>query len=40
MDTAVTDYIQPGQSQWIGKPVRRLEDRHLMTGQGRFTDDV
>ncbi len=40
MDTAVTDFIQPGTSQWIGKPVRRLEDRHLMTGQGRFTDDV
>jgi carbon-monoxide dehydrogenase large subunit len=40
MNTAVTDYIQPGQSQWIGKPVRRLEDQHLMTGRGRFTDDV
>jgi carbon-monoxide dehydrogenase large subunit len=40
MDSAVPEYIQPGQSQWIGKPVRRLEDRHLMTGQGRFTDDA
>ena len=36
----VTDYIQPGRSQWIGKPVRRLEDRRLITGQGSFTDDV
>jgi carbon-monoxide dehydrogenase large subunit len=27
-------------SQWIGKPMRRLEDAHLLTGQGRFTDDV
>jgi carbon-monoxide dehydrogenase large subunit len=34
------EYIQPGKSQWIGKPVRRLEDQHLMTGRGKFTDDV
>ena len=40
MNTAVTDYVQPGRSQWIGKPVRRLEDQHLMTGRGKFTDDV
>jgi len=39
MSTA-SDHIQPGKSQWIGKPVRRLEDRHLMTGRGTFTDDV
>ena len=39
MSTA-SDYIQPGKSQWIGKPVRRLEDQHLMTGRGKFTDDV
>jgi carbon-monoxide dehydrogenase large subunit len=39
MSTA-PDYLQPGKSQWIGKPVRRLEDRHLMTGRGTFTDDV
>jgi len=32
--------IQPGTSQWIGKPLRRLEDQKLLTGQGRFTDDV
>ncbi|MDH3318770.1 MAG: xanthine dehydrogenase family protein molybdopterin-binding subunit [Betaproteobacteria bacterium] len=31
---------QPGASQWIGKPLRRLEDARLLTGQGRFTDDV
>jgi carbon-monoxide dehydrogenase large subunit len=30
---------QPGRSQWIGRPVRRLEDARLLTGQGRFTDD-
>ena len=27
-------------SQWIGRPLRRLEDARLLTGQGRFTDDV
>ena len=32
--------IQPGKSQWIGKPLRRLEDAKLLSGQGRFTDDV
>src|SRR5262245_19328347 len=40
MNIASTAYIQPGESQWIGKPVRRLEDAHLMTGRGRFTDDI
>ncbi len=32
--------LQPGTSQWIGKPMRRLEDARLLSGQGRFTDDV
>jgi carbon-monoxide dehydrogenase large subunit len=32
--------LQPGASQWIGKPLRRLEDRRLLTGHGRFTDDL
>ena len=27
-------------SQWIGKPLRRLEDARLLSGQGRYTDDV
>lgn len=31
---------QPGMSQWIGKPMRRIEDARLLSGQGRFTDDV
>jgi len=34
------DTVQPGASQWIGRPLRRLEDQKLLTGQGRFTDDV
>jgi carbon-monoxide dehydrogenase large subunit len=37
--TGHTD-IQPGASQWIGKPMRRIEDARLLGGQGRFTDDV
>src|SRR4051812_4146082 len=32
--------FQPGASQWIGKPMRRLEDAKLLSGGGRFTDDV
>ena len=32
--------IRPGASQWIGKPMRRVEDARLLSGQGRFTDDV
>ncbi len=32
--------VQPGASQWIGKPMRRVEDARLLSGQGRFTDDV
>ena len=31
---------QPGASQWIGKPMRRIEDARLLCGLGRFTDDV
>ena len=27
-------------SQWIGQPLRRLEDARLLTGQGCYTDDV
>ena len=39
MSTA-TEHVQHGRSQWLGKPVRRLADQHLMTGRGKFTDDV
>ncbi len=31
---------QPGASQWIGRPMRRLEDQRLLSGQGQFTDDI
>jgi CO/xanthine dehydrogenase Mo-binding subunit len=25
---------------WIGKSLRRFEDRRLLTGQGQYVDDV
>ena len=31
---------QAAQSQKIGAPVRRREDLRLVTGKGRFSDDV
>ncbi len=40
MNDAAFPAGQPGASQWIGQPLRRLEDARLLTGQGRFTDDV
>jgi carbon-monoxide dehydrogenase large subunit len=30
---------QFGRTQWIGQPLRRLEDDRLLRGQGSFTDD-
>lgn len=32
--------VSHSASQWIGRPLRRLEDLRLLTGQGRYTDDV
>ena len=40
MDSLATPLMQPGTSQWIGRPMRRVEDQRLLTGQGRFTDDI
>jgi len=40
MNDAAFPAGQPGASQWIGKPLRRLEDARLLTGRGRYTDDV
>jgi 2-furoyl-CoA dehydrogenase large subunit len=25
---------------WIGRSVRRVEDKRLLTGRGQFTDDI
>ncbi len=29
-----------GDTQYIGKPVKRVEDKRFITGQGRYTDDI
>ena len=29
-----------GKRKYIGEPLPRLEDTHLLTGQGRFADDI
>jgi aerobic carbon-monoxide dehydrogenase large subunit len=34
------DDVVHSSSQWIGHPLRRLEDLRLLTGQGRYTNDV
>ena len=39
MSTA-PEYLQPGKSQWIGKPARCFEEQPLMPGRGKFTVDV
>ena len=32
---------RPGQSlKWIGKSLKRVEDPRLLTGQGRYIDDI
>jgi carbon-monoxide dehydrogenase large subunit len=34
------DMTLPHGTSWIGKPLPRLEDARLLTGRGRFTDDI
>jgi carbon-monoxide dehydrogenase large subunit len=37
----VSPLSAPGEGgRWIGAPRRRVEDRPLLTGRGRFTDDL
>ena len=36
----MTDTRAPASDRWIGAPVRRLEDPRLLTGAGRFVDDI
>src|ERR1700736_2672531 len=32
---------KPGQAlKWIGKSIKRVEDPRLLTGQGRYIDDI
>ena len=30
----------PAQQAWVGRSIRRFEDRYLLKGQGRFVDDL
>ena len=30
----------PADGAWVGRPLRRREDRRLLTGAGRFVDDL
>jgi carbon-monoxide dehydrogenase large subunit len=31
---------EPTDSRWIGRPLKRVEDRRLLTGIGRYVDDL
>jgi CO/xanthine dehydrogenase Mo-binding subunit len=37
--TTVTELVSKNTETWVGKPVKRKEDRRLLTGHGRFVDD-
>jgi 2-furoyl-CoA dehydrogenase large subunit len=30
----------PGRASWLGRPLERFEDAALLTGRGRFADDI
>jgi aerobic carbon-monoxide dehydrogenase large subunit len=32
--------VQVASATWVGKPLRRFEDRRLLMGQGQYVDDV
>jgi carbon-monoxide dehydrogenase large subunit len=32
--------LEVGDGRWIGRPLKRVEDRRLLTGVGRYVDDV
>jgi len=43
MGTVLVGGTPPGTApagRWIGQPVRRVEDRYLLTGRGRFVGDL
>src|SRR5215510_7135126 len=37
---AATPRVEAGQRRWIGKSVKRVEDRRLLVGKGRYIDDL
>jgi carbon-monoxide dehydrogenase large subunit len=36
----MTSQATQAQAQWVGRPLRRKEDPRLITGRGRYVDDV
>jgi carbon-monoxide dehydrogenase large subunit len=40
LTTAVAELVKPESKLWTGQPLRRKEDPRLLTGYGRFVDDV
>jgi len=36
----VTELVKESQTQWMGQPLKRKEDPRLITGLGKFVDDV
>lgn len=39
-EAAGTKHSAPSTHQWVGQPVRRTEDRALLTGLGQYVDDL
>ncbi len=36
----MSDHGIDGKQRWVGQPLRRREERRLVTGRGKFVDDV
>ena len=36
----VTELVKETPTQWVGQPLKRKEDPRLITGLGKFVDDV
>jgi carbon-monoxide dehydrogenase large subunit len=40
MSATITELVEPEQKLWTGQPLKRKEDPRLISGLGRFVDDV
>ncbi|MDA4127758.1 MAG: xanthine dehydrogenase family protein molybdopterin-binding subunit [Thaumarchaeota archaeon] len=38
--STITEQVPKEPSLWVGRPVKRKEDRRLLTGLGKFVDDL
>lgn len=38
--STVTELVSKEAAPWVGRPMKRKEDRRLLTGLGRFVDDL